>query len=281
MVRLDRFELVISGNDKITGDIRFRDIIEKKLPIVVITHGFTGHKDWGFLPYFAEELAKSGFIAITYNFTTDCIDAEKDWFNNVDKFATFTISQEVNELKLLVQHLIDKTILNDQLKDFADSSKIYLIGQSLGGAVSIIFASQNQVVEKIVLLGTVGTLFRYTKRQVIEWEKNGVWHFTNTRTGQELKINYSYYKDLIENNYFLERFLERIQVPTLFIHGTEDLTVPVNEIERFIKKAKNPFVELKLIKNTGHTFGIEHPFTQSTPALEQVIVETINFLNND
>lgn len=278
MLRHYRFEISVTSSDKILGDIRYGDTFETKLPIVIITHGFTGHKDWGFLPYLGERLAGNGFVTIVYNFTTDSVDPEKDWFTNIDKFATFTISQEVEELRLLIQFIQEKKIFPKELIDIVDTSKIYLVGQSLGGAISIIYAAKHNIVEKIVLLGTVGTLFRYTKRQIAEWEQNGTWLFTNSRTNQELKINFSYYKDLVENEYYLENFLNKIQVPTLFIHGTEDLTVPKAEVEKLIKKSKNPFVELKLIEKTGHTFGIEHPFRQTTDALETAISETINFL---
>ncbi|MGB9770740.1 MAG: alpha/beta hydrolase [Candidatus Kapaibacteriota bacterium] len=278
MIKIEKFEKIISKEDKIIGDIRYSEAFSNKLPIVIVTHGFTGHKDWGFLPYFAEELANEGFVTIVYNFSTDCVDPTRDIFVDIEKFATFTISKEVEELKLLVDSIQNKSIFSQKLNQIVDTSKIYLIGQSLGGAVTIIYSAKYNVTEKIILLGTVGTLFRYTKRQISEWKKKGIWHFTNTRTGQELKINYSYYKDLLENNFFLENFLEKIQVPTLFIHGTEDLTVPKSEIEELIKKAKNPFVELKLIEKTGHTFGIEHPFTRPTSALQTVIALAKNFL---
>jgi len=268
----------LSEKDNILGDIRFPKEPKAPLPIVIITHGFTGHKDWGFIPYLAEQLAINGFISVAYNFSTDCVDPRTDLFTDVEKFASFTISQEVSELKMLIESISEGKVLPQKIKEYADTSQIYLIGQSLGGAVSIIYAAEYNVARKIVLLGTVGTLFRYTKRQVREWEKNGTWFFQNSRTGQELKINYTYYKDLSVNNYCLEEFLGKVNVPTMFIHGSEDFTVPKQEIVSLINKAKNPLVELKIIENTGHTFGIEHPFSKPTEALNLVLSETIAFL---
>ncbi|MCX7908463.1 MAG: alpha/beta hydrolase [Ignavibacteria bacterium] len=278
MVDKKTFEINISNQDKIVGDVRFPEIVSSSLPVVIVTHGFTGHKDWGFIPFLSEKIASEEFVVISYNFSTDIIDTSKDWFLDVDKFASFTISQEVKELHILVEHIKSKEIFPQSIVNHIDSSQIFLIGQSLGGAVSLIYAAEFGSVEKIVLLGTVGTLFRYTKRQIEEWEKNGVWFFTNSRTGQELKINYTYYQDLINSNYFLENFISRISVPILFIHGEEDLTVPKREIIDLIRKSKNPFVELKLIENTGHTFGVEHPFEKPTPPLFKVIDETLRFL---
>ncbi|MFN3306669.1 MAG: alpha/beta hydrolase family protein [Candidatus Kapaibacteriota bacterium] len=278
MIRTESFELQIKKDDSIVGDVKYSTNFEGLLPVVIITHGFTGHKDWGFLPYFSEKLAQNGFLTITYNFSTDLVDPIRDWFIDVDKFSTFTISQEVNELAILVENICQKSIFSEDTASKVDTSTLYLVGQSLGGAVSMIFSAKFNKAEKIVLLGTVGTLFRYTERQVELWKKEGIWSFSNTRTGQPLKLSVSYYYDLIENNYKLENFLSNIRVPVLFIHGREDLTVPLKEIENLIQLSKNPFVELKVIEKTGHTFGVEHPFSHSTEPLELVIKETINFL---
>lgn len=277
MFGLHNIEIPIKGKGKIVCDVRYPISSNKLLPIVVIVHGFTGHKDWGFLPYLSQKLAENDFISIVLNFTTDCVDPDNDWFINVEKFATFTISQEVEELNLLINKIFAKEVLPEFIQNIADCNKIFLVGQSLGGAVSLIYAANFDRVEKIVLLGTVGTLFRYTKRQVSDWKEKGVWVFTNTRSGQELKINFSYYQDLVENDYKLEKYLSSISIPILYIHGSEDLTVPLKEIESLIRRAKNPFVELKIIENTGHTFGIDHPFVQPSKPLIEAIDETIKF----
>lgn len=277
MFGLHNIEIPIKGKGKIVCDVRYPISSNKLLPIVVIVHGFTGHKDWGFLPYLSQKLAENDFISIVLNFTTDCVDPDNDWFINVEKFATFTISQEVEELNLLINKILAKEVLPEFIQNIADCNKIFLVGQSLGGAVSLIYAATFNRVEKIVLLGTVGTLFRYTKRQVSDWKEKGVWVFTNTRSGQELKINFSYYQDLVENDYKLENYLSSISIPILYIHGSEDLTVPLKEIESLIRRAKNPFVELKIIENTGHTFGIDHPFVQPSKPLIEAIDETIKF----
>lgn len=277
MFGLHNIEIPIKGKGKIVCDVRYPISSNKLLPLVVIVHGFTGHKDWGFLPYLSQKLAENDFISIVLNFTTDCVDPDNDWFINVEKFATFTISQEVEELNLLINKILAKEVLPEFIQNIADCNKIFLVGQSLGGAVSLIYAATFNRVEKIVLLGTVGTLFRYTKRQVSDWKEKGVWVFTNTRSGQELKINFSYYQDLVENDYKLENYLSSISIPILYIHGSEDLTVPLKEIESLIRRAKNPFVELKIIENTGHTFGIDHPFVQPSKPLIEAIDETIKF----
>jgi len=280
-IKLEKFEIPTGINDKIIGDIRYPKDFENSLPISIIIHGFTGHKDWGFLPYLAEKVAGAGFVTLVPNFSTDIVDPFQDFFIDVEKFSTFTISQWVNELGLLIENIRNKTILNDAVKDLVDTGRIFLIGQSLGGAVSMIYASTHNSIQKLCLLGSVGSLFRYTQRQIEEWAKTGFILFTNSRTGQELKLNFSYYRDIVDNNYALEKHLSQIKVPVLFIHGSEDLTVPLKEIQNLINLAKNPLVKLIVLPNTNHTFGIEHPFTKPTEALDKVIETTIRFLKNE
>jgi pimeloyl-ACP methyl ester carboxylesterase len=280
-IKLEKFEIPTGINDKIIGDIRYPKNFENSLPISIIIHGFTGHKDWGFLPYLAEKVAGAGFVTLVPNFSTDIVDPLQDFFIDVEKFSTFTISQWVSELGLLIENIRNKTILNDAIKDLVDTGRIFLIGQSLGGAVSMIYASTHNSIQKLCLLGSVGTLFRYTQRQIEEWAKTGFILFTNSRTGQELKLNFSYYRDIVDNNYALEKHLSQIKVPVLFIHGSEDLTVPLKEIQNLINLAKNPLVKLIVLPNTNHTFGIEHPFTKPTEALDKVIETTIRFLKNE
>ncbi len=281
MLLSQEFEIPIGNNDVVIGNINCPKKLNKPFPIVIIVRGFTGHKDWGFLPYLALKVSQVGFVTITFNFSTDVVDPDRDWFVNVDKFSSFTISQEVEELNLLVKNIKEKLIFKDYIKDLVDVDKIYLIGQSLGGAISIIYTAKYDNIEKVCLLGSVGTLFRYSSRQVDEWKKIGHFPFTNTRTGQELKINFNYYQDLVRNDFKLEKYLSKINVPVLFIHGSEDLTVPIKEIQNLIHLSKNPFVELIILPNTNHTFGIEHPFKNTTESLEKVIEKTIEFFKDE
>ncbi|MCX7879056.1 MAG: alpha/beta hydrolase [Ignavibacteria bacterium] len=273
------FEIVSDNNKKIIGDIRFcPNFLDEALPIVIFVHGFTGHKNWGFLPYFAERIALQKMISIVFNFSTDEVDPQTEWFTNVEKFASFTISGALEELNFLITKTVTKEIFPVDLYSFVDSKRLFLIGQSLGGGISSIYTAKYPKITKLVLIGAVGTFFRYTKRQIAEWETKGALTFENSRTGQELKLNFSYYKDLIDNGYYIERFLQNISIPTLFVHGSEDLTVPLKEIQKAIALAINPLIELNIIANAGHTFGIEHPFRTSSESLELVISLTIEFL---
>lgn len=276
-VRKFPFSIIVNQNDSLVGDFYCLET-QENLPVVILIHGFTGSKDWGFLPFLAENLAKNHFLAITFNFSYDGIEQGIDWVVDTNKFAQNTITREVSDLKYLVESLQTRTILPEFIRNYVDTDKIFLIGQSLGGAIATIFAAQTQIPSKVILLGSVGTLNRYSKRQLEDWKRTGFLEFDNLRNGQKLRINYSYIEDIQQNDYDLYKFLRKIRCPVLIIHGSEDYTVPLREIETYYKKGQNPFVMLEIIQNTGHTFGIEHPFIEPTPPLLNALQKIIDFL---
>lgn len=267
----------LKGNP-IEAEIFYPTNPHQLLPIVPIVHGFTGFKDWGFIPYLAQTLALNDFATVTFNFSYDGIQGNRDWVVHTELFAQNTISFEVEDLRFLITSIKNGLSLPNSIRKRLDIEKISLIGQSLGGAVSLIYSAKYGNIDKIVMLGSVGTLFRYTKRQIQEWEETGFLEFNNHRTGQTLRILYNYIQDIYQNDYKLENYLGSISNPTLYIHGSEDLTVPLTEIQALLRKSQNPLAMLEVIKNTGHTFGIEHPFTKPTTALIEAIQKTIDFL---
>ncbi len=243
--------------------------------VAILVHGFTGHKNWGFLPFLAKKIAENAIHSVTFNFSYDGISLTKDWFDDPDKFSQNTISRMVNELSILVDSLTNPKVLSKTIGIPIEISSVYLIGQSLGGAVSIIYANKSQIPKKLILLGSVGTLFRYTKRQIQEWKAKGYIEFSVQRTGQKLRLNYSYYDDIENNNYSLEKLLASLDIPILIIHGQEDLTVPLKEIKSMITNSNNSNVHLEVIPKANHTFGFETNPTPENTTLNR-IAEIIN-----
>ncbi|MGQ9819678.1 MAG: alpha/beta hydrolase family protein [Candidatus Kapaibacteriales bacterium] len=267
----------LKGNP-IKAEIFYPSNPQQLLPLIPIVHGFTGFKDWGFLPFLARNLAQNNFAAITFNFSHDGIQEERDWVNHPELFEQNTISLEVEDLRQLINSIENGSSLPNSIQKFLDIDRISLIGQSLGGAVSLIYTGKYNNVDKIVMLGSIGTLYRYTNRQLQEWKRTGFLEFNNSRTGQTLRISYNYIQDIYQNDYKLENYLRSIKIPVLYIHGSEDVTVPLSEVQTLLRKSQNPYVILEIIKKTGHTFGIEHPLTEPSTALLEAIEKTVNFL---
>src|SRR5690242_6393506 len=128
-----------SLGDPIYGDIRIAQGAANA-PVIICSHGFAGFKDWGSVPYMAEQFARSGFCVITFNFSHNGIGASGEKFIETEKFANNTISLELDDLKSLLTALHDKKILEFER---SDPGNIFLLGHSRGGGISIITAKEN------------------------------------------------------------------------------------------------------------------------------------------
>lgn len=267
------FSIPVNDRLIVSGDIYNHTSIPR--PILIISHGFKAYREWGFFPYMAEQYAKSGMIVINIDFSQNgVIDAEKGIFD-IDIFRSVTVTQEIEDLNLVIDNL---SSLLDKYSIEVWNGEIYLLGHSLGGAVSIITASQRNDIDKLVTWGSIGDIDRNTQRQKDDWRAKGVMEFENRITGQMLYLDLEYLEDKLRNKekYDLEKCIAKLDIPTLIVHGDKDFTVSTKEAKILHNAAKN--AELCIINKANHTFNCRHPFTGTNEMLDNAINSTIEFL---
>jgi uncharacterized protein len=277
----ETFQLVNDIAKFINGDIRYPEN-KTALPAVFILHGFKGFKDWGFIPYAAERIAVSGAITVTFNFSMNGIDGTSDFLDRPEDFAENTISRQLKDALQVLDYF-----KNTKLHKYGDkwNGSIYLIGHSLGGAISLLVSKNIDYIDKIALWATISTIDRYSERQKKLWRKKGYMDFVNMKTNQALRLNLSYMEDFERNEkeFSITDAAAEYNNPLLIIHGGQDMTVPMKEagileksyLSNHDKSSKS--LTKKIIENTGHTFGIIHPFESSNPSLDEAIKVTIDF----
>ena len=272
------FEIVNSLDEKIRGDIRYPDN-KDSLPCIMLMHGFQGFKDWGFFPYISEKLAEAGAITLCFNFSLNGMGKRTDIAEFPDKFSRMTVTQEIEDAELVVKSFIDGNILNKNIIKNLWDGEIYLLGTSLGGGISILTAKRNKKINKIAIWASLAKFDRYTIRQKQEWKEKGFFEFTNSVTKQGMMLNYTYIEDIEKHgtDYSLTDAISELKIPILIVHGDKDVSVPVKEAEMLVEAAPYGMTEFHLIEKTGHTFGVTHPFKNTTRALEQALETTINF----
>ncbi len=257
--------------EKINLDIHYQEK-GHKAPLVLIIHGFKAFRKWGFFPYVSERLAQAGAITLKFDFSLNgIVDADKMLYD-VDKFAGNTISQQLNDFKLLLDKL---DILIDSHKW---NGRIYTLGHSLGGAISLITEKERNCFDKLALWSTVSTMDRQTFRQKEHWKKNGYMSFKESSTGQKMHLNWAYEKDKQDNR---ERFdplyaISAVSKPVLIVHGEQDMTVKIREAEELKESYQGDVVFYK-IPLTNHTFNTAHPFIEAGVQLKSAIKKTISF----
>lgn len=249
---------------------------EENFPLIIFVHGFKGFKDWGAHHLAAAYFASRGFAFLRFNFSHSGIGPQSvDQFDDLNSFALNTFTRELFDLDQVITFALSGTA-------FPLPQKIYLIGHSRGGGISIIQTAEDQRVDKLVTWAALSNFRNLWPAELeSQWHQDGVIYIPNSRTGQQMPLNVDLLLDL---NHHSERLdilnaSRNMNQPWLIIHGESDTSVPPDEARELQRQQSES--ELLLIKNADHTFGARHPWShpQLPPLLEEVCKATAAFLN--
>jgi pimeloyl-ACP methyl ester carboxylesterase len=250
-----------------------------KKPVVVFSHGYRGFKDWGLFDLVATKFAEAGFVYVKFSFSHNgtTIDHPVD-FVDLEAFGNDNITIELDDLCVVVDWVFAKEfpVAGTEL----DLDKIYLIGHSRGGGISILKAREDLRIKKICTWASVSEIGKYwTKEQLETIKRDGVIYLPNSRTGQQMPIKWQMYEDYFAHpeRLFIPDAVKQLQIPMLIIHGKQDETVPVECAVEM--QGWNKLAELFLVENGNHNFGGRHPWVnEALPEDSQRVVdETMRF----
>jgi pimeloyl-ACP methyl ester carboxylesterase len=263
------FRLTGADGGPVRGDIRTAGATR---PAVVICHGFKGFKDWGFFPVAADRLAAAGFTAVSFNFSGSGVGEDGETFDEADRFGHATCSGHARDFEV-VYSAIAGGVLGVR------PSTIGVLGHSMGGGVAILGAAAHGEVGALVTWAAVAHFERlWTAEQRAQWRRSGKVDVVNQRTGMVLPLYTDMLVDLEAHRQRLDvlRAAATIAAPWLIIHGSADESVPATDAVELSTAA--PRARLLEVPETGHTFGVQHPWAGSTPAFDQVLESTIDWL---
>ena len=259
------FQLTGTDGGPLRGDVRTAG---DDRPAVVICHGFKGFRKWGFFPVIAEQLARAGFSAVSFNFSGSGVGEDGETFSEPERFAHVTYSAEVQDLGQILAAVADGSV------GLAPTA-IGVLGHSMGGGVAVLHAAGDQRVGALVTWAATARFGRlWRAEQVPEWRRTGTLDVTNHRTEEILPLSTDILDDLERNAARLDvsRAATHVRVPWLIAHGSADESVPVDDA-RALHDA-NPRSELLLLDDAGHTFGIKHPWSGSSKAFDRLYQAT-------
>lgn len=233
----------------------------KAKPVIVFSHGFKGFKDWGAFNQVSDYFASKGFVFLKFNFSGNGTTAEQpEDFADLEAFSKNTYSLELDELGAV----IDQLPVMKEAKEM-DLNRIFLIGHSRGGGISILKAAEDIRVKGLVTWAAVSDYASRFPEDTEKWKAAGTYEIYNGRTKQNMPIRYTFFEDFLANKERLD-ILERIKdvkAKTMFIHGLDDPTVNIKGA-RMLQKLL-PTAHLLEIAAAGHTFNTVHPQKEKLP----------------
>lgn len=232
-----------------------------RLPVVIFLHGFKGFKDWGPFPAACEDLARQGFAVLAFNFSLNGVGDNPLEFDRLDLFERQTLSQDLDDVGTVIAALKRGEIASTRVGLNTDT--IGIVGHSRGGHTAVAAAAEYPEIQCLVTWAAVADYStRWSGQMLKDWEEKGVTEILNARTGQTMRLSSVVREDVQKrgDRVIALRRIEEIHLPTLLIAGKADEAVPWQDSDRLYKKSPSEHKELRLIPETGHTFGASHPF---------------------
>lgn len=234
------------------------------LPAILFVHGFKGFKDWGAFPDVYEELARSGFAVISFNLSLNGTGKSMTEFDEPELFRRQTLSQDLKDVGSVIDAVKSKLISSDKI--VLDTDRIGIMGHSRGGHTAITAAAEFAEIQCLVTWAAVADYTkRWSEKMVNDWLRKGYTDITNARTGQVLPIDRVVYDDAMENAEKLIALnrVKELYIPSMFIAGKDDESVPYSDTEKLYRASPADEKDFRIIENTGHTFGVSHPFEET------------------
>lgn len=276
MQHLDKLIVEGSAGKPISFDITLPDT-DKPAPLVIFSHGFKGFKDWGHFNLVAQQFAKAGFVFLKHNFSHNGTTPERpNDFADLEAFGNNNFSIEVDDLKIVIDH----SLKMQELQGRIIHEQVYLMGHSRGGGITLLAASEEPRVKKVITWASVSRFGHFWDEEVVtQWKADGVMYIPNSRTKQQMPMYYQSYEDYYAHADRLDipKATRNLKAPLLIVHAEDDPVV-LADSARDLKSYK-PDSELFLLPEGGHTFGAKHPWEieELPQPADQVIAKSIEF----
>lgn len=206
----------------------------EKMPAVIFSHGFGGNHQVG--AQYAGALAQNGYVVYCFDFCGGSPESRSD--GSALEMSVFT---EQADLEAVIRML--------QEQDFVDSENIFLMGTSMGGAVSAITAAAHEEeIRGAVLLYPAFVMVddakeRFGSAKDIPDTYHNMW-MTVGRVFAEALLDYDIYGAI-----------SAYKKDVLLIHGDADSIVPLSYSEK--AAAAYESARLEVLPGAGHGFSGE------------------------
>ena len=240
-------------------------------PVVLFVHGFKGFKDWGHFPLLANFFAEQGFVFVKLNLSHNgiVVGGTGD-LEDLEAFGRNNFSIELDDIGQVIDALLTPGATPVPTAEM-NPDCLFLVGHSRGGGLVLLKAAEDHRVRAVATWAAIAEIHPQWPQAVFDdWQRSGVLHVPNARTGQALPMHYQIVEDYHAHRPRLDiphNVRRKLHQPLLLIHGDEDETVAVAAAHAL--QQLKPDAELLLVPGASHMFGGAHPWPATvlpTPA---------------
>ena len=204
---------------------------------IIAVHGFAGDKESSAITSLAEKMLDD-------NTMTVALDLPGHGKSEVDG-DYLTLDNCFNDIL---------TVENYYKEKYPDANVDYFVTSFGAYLLLLLISKKNCLYHRIVLRCPAIAMDKIFVNAILndsldEFEKNG---YTIVGYERELKVNYSFYKELIDNQIF--DIYQANKNKILIIHGDQDDTAPITDSIAFMKKYNT---KMEIIKGADHRFKKE------------------------
>jgi pimeloyl-ACP methyl ester carboxylesterase len=230
--------------------------------LAVLCVGNFDSKDYDHLVALANELAKAGYVAVRF-----------------DPFGLWESAGTINDYSMS-GYLKDIGAVIDYMCRDTTYADIVLIGHSVGGMLSLIYAARDERVSKVAAIMPPHIYVRPNvdkeRNKQSQWAKTGFKisrRDTPGKTGvmREYNVPYSFVTDSLQYNVLSE--VPQIHIPLLLIAGEKDAIIPAEYVKMIYDKANEP---KKFVTMTG----MDHFYRNGQKFIDQINREILEFLSD-
>lgn len=200
---------------------------KEKVPLLILVHGW-GRNAGRMLPYI-EKFHKAGFNLVAF-------DSRNHGSSDADQHSTM----------LKFAEDIHSTIEYATEHGWTKKVKIGLVGLSIGGAASIYAAAHDERIKAVITVGAFAEPQAVMKKQLKDRyiPTPIIWTFIKFI---QYKVGLKF-SDIAPVNH-----IQNSEANYLLIHGEKDVTVPLEQGEKLLKKGQPGQVQLWKMPNRGHS----------------------------
>ena len=203
----------------------------EKMPAVIFSHGFGGNYQVG--TQYAEALAAKGYVVYCFDFCGGSPGSRSD--GSTLEMSVFTEQADLEAVIGMVQEL-----------PYVDNDNIFLMGTSMGGAVSAITAAAHEdEIQGAILLYPAFVLVDNANEQF-----ESVEDIPDTYHLMWMTVGHVFAEDLLD--YDIYEAISAYKKDVLLIHGDADSIVPLSYSKKAVEAYDSALLEV--LPGAGHGF---------------------------